>query len=236
MSEKNLVYNGQKYDGALIHPIDSNVENNIKQENEFASIVLKTLISQGRLVHSDKITYGMSTFNNSVTSVKIASKNEELHFLCKFTPINFFSLEDVCRFNDKAQKMFKEGGLYGLKETGLIDNLLYIIKYSEIFGENKFPTVIDKATQIWYKIARYQSFNNGNKRTALLTASAFLSSNQLFFNMDSKEMNLQLYDISKKIASGKYNERDVKEFIFNNVKVDFEIMEKMFHSKKQFNK
>ncbi len=144
-------------------------------------------------------------------------------------PYIYPTLNEIINWNETAQKLFEENGIYGffgLKDPSIIKHLLYIIKNSIVFGEDQFPTVITKAARIWYEIARFQAFNNGNKRTALLATVSFLMNNQLFFNFDDIENTL--YTISKKIASNKYKEKDVQIFIFNNVKVNFDLMNAVF--------
>lgn len=227
-------YNGREYDGVLIHPIDEKIDDNVKQQEEFAKIVINTLLVDGKLIpsHEEKFNkYNVIKNEDGNFTIEITSINVKLNFLCFFVPIYYPSLDNVCKYNDIAQKMFKEGGLYGLKDRSIIENLLYIIENSVVFGENQFPTVIQKAAHIWYKIARFQAFNNGNKRTALLTTVIFLMTNQLFLDLDSSAVVDTMYDISTKIAAEKYTEEDIQKFILKHVKVDFNFMNIIFNNK-----
>ncbi|MBA1392659.1 hypothetical protein EQ500_02015, partial [Lactobacillus sp. XV13L] len=124
--------------------------------------------------------------------------------------------------------------IYGLKDKALIDNLLWSINQNSImFGKNRFPTVCAKAAHIWYQIARFQAFNNGNKRTAFIAATIFLKNNFLEFDSDtfihpSQKMEEEMYYVSKKVAKEQYSEKDVMNFIIAHVKVDFDTMQMIF--------
>lgn len=49
--------------------------------------------------------------------------------------------------------------------------------YLIIFGEEQFPTLIDKAGATLYSIAAHHAFIDGNKRTAIRATELFLEAN-----------------------------------------------------------
>ncbi|WP_054645451.1 Fic family protein [Secundilactobacillus oryzae] len=72
------------------------------------------------------------------------------------------------------------------------------------------PTVVDKATHLWYSIATKQLFHNGNKRTALLSGITLLNLNFIDLpNVGAKE----LYNISLKLAEKEMSEVQLKQYI-----------------------
>ena len=49
--------------------------------------------------------------------------------------------------------------------------------YIVIFGEEQFPTVLDKAAATMHALAAFHVFADGNKRTAILASRMFLEAN-----------------------------------------------------------
>lgn len=49
--------------------------------------------------------------------------------------------------------------------------------YLILFGEEQFPTIIDKASATLYGIAAHHVFGDGNKRTAIRSTELFLEAN-----------------------------------------------------------
>lgn len=135
----------------------------------------------------------------------------------------------MIEINKKAEKLFHEDGLYGIKDSKLIDHLLYSIEYSEIFGLDRYPTLIDKAAHLWYIIARYQAFHNGNKRTGMLSALTFLRMN--FYEIKTENsLENDLYQISMNIALEKMTEKDVFDFLIEHVEFNLPMMTSFYNS------
>jgi death-on-curing protein len=51
--------------------------------------------------------------------------------------------------------------------------------YIVVFGEEQFPTLIDKAAATMHALAAYHVFADGNKRTAVLATRLFLEANDI---------------------------------------------------------
>src|SRR3954462_10082228 len=49
--------------------------------------------------------------------------------------------------------------------------------YIVLFGEEQFPTLLDKAAATMHALAAYHVFADGNKRTAVLAPRMFLEAN-----------------------------------------------------------
>ncbi|SFA56007.1 death on curing protein [Parageobacillus thermantarcticus] len=58
---------------------------------------------------------------------------------------------------------------------------------TKLFGEEQFPSIIEKACCYYHSIATGHIFHNGNKRTALAVFVTFLDLNGYEFTMTNKE-------------------------------------------------
>lgn len=135
-------------------------------------------------------------------------------------------IDDLKLFNEKSETLLKEEWFYGIKDSdglkamlGQVDNCF--------FGIRPYPTIIKKATYFWYNIATKQMFNNGNKRTALLTALAYLKGNG--YNFDILD-EIALYDVSIKVANKQLSFKQLYEYILNHTFIDFEFSKRILSS------
>lgn len=74
----------------------------------------------------------------------------------------------------------KSGGLAGIKDIGQLESVL-----AHIQNPDYYPTFLDQLTHLVHSIAKFHIFNDGNKRSAILSGALFLSLN----NYD-KSLNL----------------------------------------------
>lgn len=130
----------------------------------------------------------------------------------ELTRMNYPTKETLVKLNKYAQSFTDESRTYGvheLKEVGLVENLLYRTENSIVFGEDQFPTISSKAAHFWYTLSRYQAFNNGNKRTGLLTVLYFLEANNLYLPLNYK----CFLDLSEDIANERIFESQLSELV-----------------------
>lgn len=234
-----FTFKGKKYDGLIIFPYDANSDDNKLFFKEYSGIVAKGLLDQEKWIPPIKQNNLNRLIPNSdgTSIAEIPTLNGIKTLLFLYSPIDYLSKKRVCELNRKAQDIFKEEGNYYLKEPGIIENLLYRVENSVSFGVNRMPTLINKAAEIWYTIARYQAFSNGNKRTALLSTVDFLQNNFLKININpEKQMEKELYGISLKIANGQYDKQKVIEFIETYVTVNFKMIDYVVENMKIFKK
>jgi death-on-curing protein len=96
------------------------------------------------------------------------------------------------------------------------ENLDYLLEavQAEMFGEPLYPTITDKAAVYCYNIICNHIFSDGNKRTGLEAALAFLklNGNRLNRNLPHK----QLFDYILKIASGESNLEECRSWFAEN--------------------
>lgn len=136
------------------------------------------------------------------------------------------SIDNLVVLNEKSEKFFREEWFYGVKDEEGLKAMIGNV-YNAFFGIETYPTAIRKAARFWYVIATKQMFNDGNKRTALLTALFCLQANGFEFIVKDKPT---LYNISLDLANGKMSESQLVEYISRNTVVDFKMMNNIWES------
>ena len=102
--------------------------------------------------------------------------------------------EQIVSLHDLALEQY--GGLPGVKDEGYI-HFIVDKPYTEFFGEEQYPGIYLKAAVYWHGLATAHCFNDGNKRSSLLTALTFLEINGLELDVDPDI----LFDICIKVAT-----------------------------------
>lgn len=204
-------------DGVLYIPNFSNE----RQQEEFKEIFARSL----NLDKVDKKDWkiNVNTYK-SVYSVELLYDSKAIGLWIVFDmPFQKMDLELLKNLNEKAEKIFREEWFYGIKDTDALKALLARVD-NGFFGFEPYPTTISKAKVFWYTIATKQMFNNGNKRTALLTALTFLRLNG--YNLDFKDSS-ELYNISMDLANKIMSEDDLEQYLLQKTQIDFEQMEEI---------
>jgi len=206
-----------KIEGVLYIPNFSNE----RQQEEFKEIFARSL----NLDKVDKKDWkiNINTYE-SVYSVELLYDSKVIGLWIVFDiPFQKIDLELLKNLNEKAEKMFREEWFYGIKDADALKALLAKVD-NGFFGIEPYPTTISKAKVFWYTIATKQMFNNGNKRTALLTALTFLRLNG--YNLDFKDSS-ELYNISMDLANKIMSEDDLEQYLLQKTQIDFEQMEEI---------
>lgn len=185
------------------------------------AMISQTSEALGLLQKTIKLKFNMDkavTWDSENSQLLVRNKSSELSIQIENCKMNYLTVNDIIHLNEDAQSLFEEEGIYGvagLKDRGILETAVNNIgKNSVIFGEDQFPTISQKAAHLWFKLARYQAFNNGNKRTGLLAALNFLENNN--YHVQYEELKLDknyFYVVSKKIATGEWDEQKIREFI-----------------------
>ncbi len=97
------------------------------------------------------------------------------------------------------------------------ENLDYLIEtvQSEMFGQELYPTISDKAALYCYNIICNHIFTDGNKRTGLASALIFLNLNN--YDLSLEITNTILTDFTIKVASGNSSLEECKAWFNNNI-------------------
>lgn len=104
-----------------------------------------------------------------------------------------------------------------VNDKNLLASILHSIKHSVIFKVDQFPTLTEKAAHLWYFLARYQVFNNGNKRTAIVSMLAMLMINRHGLPIDNDKVANELYHLTKLISEDNCSEEELVDFLNNNM-------------------
>ncbi len=95
------------------------------------------------------------------------------------------SLEQLLQIH--ALIVNETGGSIGLRDLGRLEAAI-AAQSQNVFGEELYPTLIDKAAAIIRGIIADHPFVDGNKRTAMLTGLTLLEINDLRFSAQSGEI------------------------------------------------
>jgi death-on-curing protein len=107
-------------------------------------------------------------------------------------PPLFLTADDVIEYHSEQIKLY--GGLDGIADRGLLESAVASPQHLFVYVEQ--ATIFDIATAYAFHISENQPFNEGNKRTGLQAALAFLKGNG--FIVETAEQNL--FDWTRKMA------------------------------------
>jgi death-on-curing protein len=105
----------------------------------------------------------------------------------------------------------EHGGAPGIRDEGLLESALARRKNIAAYGKGK-PTLFRFAAAYAVGLLRNHPFVDGNKRTALVVAIAFLELNGVSLTADQEETYLTTYDL----AAGRITEHDFEAWLQRN--------------------
>lgn len=149
-------------------------------------------------------------------TLKLKDKNKKYLYLEQ--PMRYLTYDSLVLTNKFAQELFVKGEekIYGVREE---NSLRYLVECagenSIIFGKDLYPTILRKAAHLWYMLARYQYFANGNKRTGILAALTLLEINCFHVKISS-----DLYALSVGVANKKINEEDLYRQLYQMIELN----------------
>lgn len=212
-------------DGFLICSGDSK-----RQINQFKRLFAKDNLSK---VSKDLYYLQMrkDKFKNDLYFLDVyVDKKLVGHFAVSIIRPSLIAIRDFEEINEMAERLFVEETNYGLKDSNGLDRVNNALLTG--WGSfEKYPTITEKASALWYKLATSQFFHNGNKRTALLAAINFLVRNMYSFNYTNGNY---MYDLSMKAANDEISIKQINKFIEDNVSLNYEAMASIFNGKPYF--
>ena len=107
----------------------------------------------------------------------------------------------------------KTGGMDGIRDAQLLDSALKT-PFQTFGGNNLYPDILDKASQLCYSLIENHPFVDGNKRIGVHLMLLFLKLNNIEVNYSQQE----LVDFGLDIASGKMSKNDIKGWIIEHRK------------------
>ena len=123
----------------------------------------------------------------------------------------FFEYEQVVKIHRSLIE--KTGGMDGIRDAQLLDSALKT-PFQTFGGNNLYPDILDKASQLCYSLIENHPFIYGNKRIGVHLMLLFLKLNNIEVNYSQQE----LIDFGLDIASGKMSKNDIKGWIIEHRK------------------
>ena len=153
------------------------------------------------------------------------------------------TVDDVRKFNEIAQTILVEDyekKNIGIKDYNLLASSVNSLNQGFSSGEFLYPSILDKTAHLWYSLARNHCFNNGNKRTSIMSVFVFLLENGYYLNYNKVNVKdkmdgflyKELYSFTKNIAAGNVTKEEIKEHLYDHCYIDFEyhyeLLKKLF--------
>ena len=123
----------------------------------------------------------------------------------------FFEYEQVVKIHRSLIE--KTGGMDSICDAQLLDSALKT-PFQTFGGNNLYPDILDKASQLCYSLIENHPFVDGNKRIGVHLMLLFLKLNNIEVNYSQQE----LVDFGLDIASGKMSKNDIKGWIIEHRK------------------
>lgn len=117
----------------------------------------------------------------------------------------FLKIEDVLMLHSDQVDLY--GGEHGVRDMGLLDSAV-AQPQATFGGEFLHVDVFDMAAAYMFHIVQNHPFLDGNKRTGLVTALAFLDLN----GIDIEAPQGSLYDLTLATATGQALKPQIAEF------------------------
>ena len=118
----------------------------------------------------------------------------------------FFEYEQVVKLHSSL--ISKTGGMDGVRDANLLDSALKA-PFQTFGGNDLYPDILDKASQLCYSLIENHPFADGNKRIGVHLTLLFLKLN----NIELRYSQQELIDFGLDVASGKLNKDDIKDWM-----------------------
>ena len=126
--------------------------------------------------------------------------------------IRFLSVDDVNRLHERT--VVSQGGSPGIRDSGLLDAAV-AMPMQTFGGEYLHPDVPAMAAAYHYHICQAHAYVDGNKRTAVLAALAFLTVN----GVQTLPTPEELGDATLAVASGRMSKPEVTAWFARRVQI-----------------
>ena len=123
----------------------------------------------------------------------------------------FFEYEQIVNLHSSL--ISKTGGTDGIRDENLLDSALKS-PFQTFEGNELYPDILDKASQLCYSLVQNHPFTDGNKRIGVHLTLLFLKLN----NVNVEYSQSERIDFGLSIASGKMNKDQIKIWLLNHRK------------------
>lgn len=124
----------------------------------------------------------------------------------------YLATKDVTIIHYIIMKKYGEGEQAGIKEEGLLESAVHRPQQSA-FGEDAYPSLLEKARALFESLARNHCFYNGNKRTAFAALDIFLKKNGYKLKQNDKANE----DFTLAVAQGKVDLSYIADCLEGNI-------------------
>ncbi|QLK85486.1 type II toxin-antitoxin system death-on-curing family toxin [Staphylococcus sp. 17KM0847] len=122
--------------------------------------------------------------------------------------MRYLKEKDIITLNVYVINKYSPNEQIGVKEPIAL-NMLVNAPKQYVFGEELYPTIELKASNLFRNLIQQHVFYNGNKRTALMALVVFLKINGYQFRAGNEEA----VDYIVKIATDDLQEADIEKWI-----------------------
>ncbi len=132
-----------------------------------------------------------------------------------FESLTFDEIAEINR-----QQIARFGGNFDVPQNlNNPDPLNYILAaiQGSLFGYDQFPTTVDKAAAIGYRIITRHVFADGNKRTGMMVTHVLLLKNGLRYRKDPMVLQQDMIDVALRVASNQITEDDFTKWVKDRV-------------------
>ncbi|WP_164509318.1 type II toxin-antitoxin system death-on-curing family toxin [Companilactobacillus jidongensis] len=216
-----MEFQGKKFSGLALNSYEGE-----EQLEEFLMIFRKTYVQEfDKNIDEIRFINNLNKVSNkSIYTMQVHNSDKTINnFLYEQDTLITPTVENVISYNTNAQAIYQEEGTYGIEGVSDLNHIAYtvdMVRDSVRFGEDQLPTIAYKAAYIWFKIAKFQAFKNGNKRTAMVSALVFLHSNSYNFQFKNGIKD-ELINMSQRIAQFKETDKEaldlIHEYLLDNV-------------------
>ncbi|MEE1267379.1 MAG: type II toxin-antitoxin system death-on-curing family toxin [Treponema sp.] len=121
----------------------------------------------------------------------------------------FFEYEQVVKIHSIL--ISKTGGMDGVRDEKLLDSAIKA-PFQTFGGNDLYPKILDKASQLCYSLIENHPFADGNKRIGVHLTLLFLKIN----NIELSYTQNDLIEFGLNVASGKMARDDIKQWLINH--------------------
>ena len=125
------------------------------------------------------------------------------------------TIENICFMHNEI--INNTGGEKGIHDIGLLESAINNINQT-FDGKELYPTVFDKASQLFYSLVKNHAFNDGNKRTAVWVLQFYLNLNNQKLLVTDKELTKLALDT----AMSNYTVQNIKDWLKVHIGLKFE--------------
>lgn len=106
-------------------------------------------------------------------------------------PVQYMTVSDIYNINFTVT-----GGEAFVRDIHLLESA---VKRPAIvvFGQEQFPTLVDKAAALMHSLAAHHLFADGNKRTAMMATRVFLERNGCAVTWDEDDLEAYLLEVAQ---------------------------------------